>query len=129
MISSGLSNLAGVLVEQDRASEAEPLLRESLAIRQASQPEELTTFINQTILGGVLLRQNKLAEAEPLLLDGYKALKDREGELSSSGRARLTDAAEQIAKLYEMRAAAEPGGGYDALAAEWKARVAGEPAR
>lgn len=129
MISSGLGNLAGVLLEQERPSEAEPLLRESLAIRQASQPEELITFINKAILGGVLLDQNKLAEAEPLLLDGYKALKDREGELSSSGRARLTEAAEQIAKLYETRAATEPGKGYDALAAEWKARLAGEPAR
>lgn len=90
------------LLEQDRPSEAEPLLRESLSIRMTSQPEEWMMFINKCILGGVLVRQNKLAEAEPLLLDGYKVLKAREGELSPDGKRRMAEAAEQIAKLYEQ---------------------------
>ena len=57
---------------------AEPLLRECLAIREKTQPDDWTTFNTQSLLGGALLGQKKYADAEPLLLKGYEGMKQRE---------------------------------------------------
>jgi eukaryotic-like serine/threonine-protein kinase len=52
-------------------ADAEPLLRECLAIRQKMQPDDWRTFNTQSMLGGVLLGQKNYADVEPLLLQGY----------------------------------------------------------
>ena len=57
------------LLQQKKWTEAEPLLRECLAIREKTQPDVWSTFNTQSLLGGALLGQKKYAEAEPLLLD------------------------------------------------------------
>ena len=67
-----------VLLGQKKWSDAEPLLRECLAIRAKTQPDGWLTFNTQSMLGGALLGQKKYAEAEPLLLKGYKGMKQRE---------------------------------------------------
>ena len=66
------------LLQQKKWTEAEPLLRESLAIREKTQPDVWTTFNTKSLLGGALLGQKKYAEAEPLLLAGYEGMKQRE---------------------------------------------------
>lgn len=53
-------------------------LRESLAIREKTQPDAWTTFDSKSLLGGALLGQKKVADAEPLLLAGYEGMKKRE---------------------------------------------------
>ncbi len=59
-------------------ADAEPLLRESLAIREKTEPDLWSTFNTKSMLGGALLGQQKYAEAEPLLLAGYDGMKQRE---------------------------------------------------
>ncbi len=64
--------------------EAEPLLRECLAIREKALPDNWLTFNTRSMLGGLLLGQKKYEEAEPLLLAGYEGMKERENSDSAA---------------------------------------------
>ena len=70
-----LGQLGLSFLQQKKWTEAEPLLRECLAIREKSQPDDWSTFNTKSMLGGVLLGQKKFAETEPLLLTGYQGMK------------------------------------------------------
>jgi hypothetical protein len=48
-------------------ADAEPILRECLAIREKTQPDLWSTFNTQSVLGGALLGQKKYADSEPVL--------------------------------------------------------------
>ncbi len=89
------------LLEQKKWTEAEPLLRECLAIRQQTQPDVWSTFNTKSLLGGALLGQQKYADAEPLLLAGYEGLKQREQTIPEQGKIRLPEAVERLVQLYE----------------------------
>src|SRR5262249_21546733 len=47
------------LIQHEKWAEAEPVLRECLAIREKVQPDEWTTFNTRSLLGGSLLGQEK----------------------------------------------------------------------
>jgi hypothetical protein len=89
------------LLQQKKWGEAEPLLRESLAIRETAQPDAWTTFNTKSMLGGALLGQKKYADAEPLLLAGYAGMKQREATILPQGRPRLSEAVERLVQRYE----------------------------
>ena len=76
--------------------EAEPVLRECLAIREKTQPDAWTTFNTHSQLGGALLGQKKYADAEPLLLKGYEGLKAREATLPEQGKIRTPEALDRL---------------------------------
>jgi tetratricopeptide (TPR) repeat protein len=67
-VARDLNNLGLLLLETNRLSEAEPLLRRALAIDEASyglcHPELVPDLWN---LAALLLETNRLSEAEPLL--------------------------------------------------------------
>jgi tetratricopeptide (TPR) repeat protein len=90
------------LLKQKKQSDAEPVLRESLAIREKTQPDAWTTFNTQSMLGGALLGQKKYAEAEPLLLKGYDGMKAREKTIPKTGGAelRIPEALDRLIELY-----------------------------
>ena len=81
-------------------SEAEPILRECLAIREKTQGDDWTTFNTSSMLGGSLLGQEKFVEAEPLLLAGYEGMKLREDKILLDSRIRITEAMERLIELY-----------------------------
>ena len=82
--------LYGLLLEKVKAyAEAEPLVRESLAVRTRHQPDDWTTFNTRSLLGGVLMGQGMHAEAEPLLREGYEGLKQRVASILPQGLPRL----------------------------------------
>ena len=105
------------LIQQGKWAAAEPVLRECLAIREKSQPDEWTTFNTRSLLGGSLLGQKKYAEAEPLILSGYEGMKAREAKIPPPGKPRLTEAAERVVKLYEAWGKKDD-------AAKWRAKLA-----
>ena len=74
-LGSFLAQVAMQLLQAKKWVEAEPLIRECLAIRTKTQPDSWTTFNAQSMLGGSLLGQKKYAEAEPLLIAGYNGMK------------------------------------------------------
>ena len=105
------------LVRQGKWAEAEPILRECLAIREKVQPDEWTTFNTRSLLGGSLLGRKAYAEAEPLIVSGYEGLKAREAKIPPAGKPRFTDAAERVVNLYEEWGKKEK-------AAEWRTKLA-----
>jgi tetratricopeptide (TPR) repeat protein len=96
-----LASLGLLLLQVKAFNEAEPLIRECLAIREKTQPEAWTTFNTKSLLGGALLGQKKYAEAEPLLLKGCEGMQQRGATIPQQGKIRLTEALERVIKLYE----------------------------
>jgi serine/threonine protein kinase/tetratricopeptide (TPR) repeat protein len=118
-----LAHLGMSLLEIKAYTEAEPLLRECLAIREKTQPDAWTTFNTQSMLGRALLGQKKYADAEPLLLKGYEGMKARENTIPLEGKIRVPEAIARLVLLYTDWHTAEPDKGYDAKAAEWQQKL------
>jgi len=94
-----LAAIALALLQSQAISEAETLLRESLEIREKTEPEAWTTFNTKSMLGGALLGQKKYDVAEPLLLAGYRGMKQREEDIPPQGRVRVDEAIERLIQL------------------------------
>src|SRR5262245_48599728 len=88
---AALTDLARNQILQKKFSDAETLLRESLAIQEKAQPDAWTTFNTKSVLGGALLGQKKYADAEPLLLAGYEGMKKREVNIPPTAKALMTE--------------------------------------
>jgi eukaryotic-like serine/threonine-protein kinase len=88
------------LLQQKRWNDAEPGLRECLALREKKLPDVWETFSTQSMLGGALLGQKKYADAEPLLLSGYEGMKQRKQTIPVPGKPRVTDALDALIELY-----------------------------
>jgi tetratricopeptide (TPR) repeat protein len=87
------------LLEQKNWTEAEPLLRECLAIREKTQPDVWSTFNTKSLLGGALLGQKKFADAQPLLLAGYEGMKQREKTMPPQASTRIPEALDRLIEL------------------------------
>jgi hypothetical protein len=111
-----VAGLGSNLLKQEKWREAEPLLRECLAVREKAQPAAWTTFNTRSQLGGALLGQGRYAEAEPLVVSGYEGMKARAATIPPVARPRLTEAALRLVRLYEAWGKPEQ-------AAAWKARL------
>ncbi len=94
------SLIAKILMQEERWAEAEPLLRESVAIGEKSLPNAWTTFYGQSLLGGSLIGQKKYAEAEPLLLKGYEGMIVRERMIPAVEKHRLSEALDRLIAHY-----------------------------
>jgi serine/threonine protein kinase/tetratricopeptide (TPR) repeat protein len=95
-----LAQIAMTYLELQAGDEAEPLLRESLTIREKVQPDAWSTFNTRALLGGALLGQKQYAESEPLLVAGYEGMKQREATIPEQGKIRLTEAVDRLIELY-----------------------------
>jgi tetratricopeptide (TPR) repeat protein len=98
-VAAARAQLGMSLLMQQKYAEGEPLLRESLAIRERRIPDQWATFNGQSMLGGCLLGKQDYAAAEPLLLAGYEGLKARESAIPIPTR--LPEALDRIVQLYE----------------------------
>ena len=99
---AGALSLLGLnLLKQKRYSDAEPVLRECLKIREEKLPDSWVRFNAMSMLGEALLGQKKYAEAEPLLLDGYEGMKLRQAKIPPFATIRLPMAIERLVKLCE----------------------------
>ncbi len=66
-----------------------------------------------------LLEGQRFAKAEPLLLAMHEQIIESSKESPSKSQTSI----ERLAKFYESWHVAEPGKGYDAKAAEWRAKM------
>jgi hypothetical protein len=101
LLAVDLAGFGTNLLKQSRWSEAEPVLRESLALLEQTHPDDWTRFITMSRLGEALSGQGRYAEAEPLVVQGYEGLKARAAKLPPPGKIRLPEAAERVIRLYE----------------------------
>lgn len=116
-----LDGLGMLLTARRDCAAAAALHREALEIRhQALPPDHWLHLSTMSLLGEALSCQAQFREAEPLLLECYDRL------LRNSGydHALKPATAARLVQLYENWHAAEPGRGYDAKAAEWRATLA-----
>jgi tetratricopeptide (TPR) repeat protein len=100
-LADALAPIGLSLLQQKKWTEAEPLLRECLAIREKTQPDVWSTFNTQSILDGALLGQQNYADAGPLLLTGYEGMKAREKSIPEQSKIRIPEALERLVQLYE----------------------------
>jgi hypothetical protein len=98
-----LARTGAILLDRQQWAEAEPLLRECLALREKAQPDAWSTFNTKSALGGALLSQKKYAEAEPLLLAGYQGMKKRAATIPLAAKVRLPEAALRLVQLYQAQ--------------------------
>jgi serine/threonine protein kinase/tetratricopeptide (TPR) repeat protein len=116
VLADQIARLGGFLLNQSRWSEAEPLLREDLAIYTKATPDDWKRYEAMSLLGGALLGQGRHAEAEPLLVQGYEGMKARGARITVPDRSLLREAAERVVRLYEGWSKAEQ-------ARAWKAKL------
>ncbi len=115
-----LSGLGMVLTDLGRPGEAEPFLREAVAIREkALPPGNWRLAYSRMMLGSALVGLKRFREAEPLLLGSYTAMAADKDTPPQWPRRTL----ENIVRLYETWAAAEPSTAKTQQAAEWRSRM------
>jgi eukaryotic-like serine/threonine-protein kinase len=102
----GLTGLGANLLQQKKYADAEPILRESLAILQKEEPEVWETLRTQSLLGGAVLGQQNYAAAEPHLVQGYQGMKKTEKSRGTrhfgpTPEQRLAESLERLVQLYD----------------------------
>jgi serine/threonine protein kinase len=117
LLAGALAMLGSNLLNRSKCSEAEPALRECLAICAKALPDDWLRFNIMSQLGGALLGQGRFAEAEPLVVRGYEEIKARAARIPSQTKIpRLSEAAERVVRLYEAW-------GKSDQAKAWKAKL------
>jgi tetratricopeptide (TPR) repeat protein len=109
-----MSNLAVILLKQERFAEAELIARQAQELFETtpivhSGPNNVRTFHAISLVGGALLGQKRYAEAEPFLLKGYEGIKQREALIAHENLTWIwpKDALRRIIQLYEETNQAE----------------------
>ncbi|MEX2173578.1 MAG: tetratricopeptide repeat protein [Pirellulaceae bacterium] len=103
-IAESLAHLGRNLLIQKRHTEAEPLLRECLAIREKTTLPDgwgWLRFHAESLLGGSLLGQGRYAEAEPHLVHGYQGMKQSDRQAHGPNKGHLIQALERLVQLYD----------------------------
>ena len=119
-IATAAVEMAEAKIAKGEHTDAESLLRACLVIQKVAFPEGGWRIAETTsILGASLNAQHKFGEAESLLLDSYAGMEND----PQAPEKRTHKALARIADLYEAWHTAEPGEGYDAAAAEWRAKL------
>ena len=95
-----LATLGKLFLRLQEFENAEPLLRESLAIREKNNPQEWGTFYAKSLLGMALQGRKKMAEAETLLLAGYQGLTDRRKTIPADIASPLAEVLDRLIDLH-----------------------------
>ncbi|HUR29082.1 MAG TPA: tetratricopeptide repeat protein, partial [Planctomycetota bacterium] len=115
--------LGSLLESMSQAAKAEVVWRELLDLRTETLPAGDWLIANaRSRLGGSLLAQGKFSEAESPLVEGCRGLSES-GITWIEPYDRLREALERVVSLYEKWNESEPGKGFDAKAAEWRAKL------
>jgi serine/threonine protein kinase/Tfp pilus assembly protein PilF len=89
------------LLSQRKYVDAEPVLRECMALGGKHVQDAWTSFNTKSLLGESLLGQQKYAEAERLLTQGYDGLKQRAAQIPPQAQSRLREALDRLVQLYD----------------------------
>ncbi|MBK9386300.1 MAG: tetratricopeptide repeat protein [Planctomycetes bacterium] len=122
-LATELLKLGQTWLELDAAAEAEPVLREVVALREKLQPEAWSTSSARSLLGAAIAAQGRLAEAEPILIAGFEGIERSFATVPPQSRYRLEAARARLVELYTKWEAEAPGSGHAARATQWRERV------
>lgn len=98
-----------------RYADAEPLVRETVAVYEREPTDNPGHFYWVSLLGESLLGQQRFAEAEPLILRGYEEMKKGEAKHHIGDR-RIREAGERVIRFYEVT-------GQPEKVREWRAKI------
>ena len=101
LLADDLAILGWNLLRQAKWPDAQPILRECLAIRAGSFPDAWFTFYTRSLLGVSLLGQGRYAEAEPLIVSGYEGMKAHAATIPAAAKSHLAEAGLCVVALYE----------------------------
>ena len=125
---AGALDALGVnLLLQKRSKDAEPILRESLTIRETTQHDAWWTFSVKSLLGAALLGQKKYNEAEPLLRAGYEGMKQRADTMPSYARVLAGQALDRLIELSEATQKLDAARSWRDEKARWAAGSGASP--
>ena len=85
--------LSEILLGQGRAAEAEPLLRQCVAVGERKAKSHEKAPVIRSLLGASLMGQGRFEDAEPLLKESYESLRQKRGDRdieTLAARERLT---------------------------------------
>ena len=122
-----LATLGKMLVVRNSCTEAEPILREALAIREVKLPKDWRTFNTKALLGRALFGQKKYADAEPLLRAGYEGTKLRAETMSPFRRYYLRETLDCLIALAEATGKADQAKAWKEERAKTDANAASKP--
>jgi hypothetical protein len=127
---TGINNLGGLLVQLGRHREAVELVSAAEAparrVFVGGHADRLATclaVLGKAIAGSAQPPEFTLAEGK--LVEAHTIFDRLRGPAHKDTR----DCVQALVALYEAWHAAEPGGGHEKQAAEWKAKLAAEPAK
>ncbi len=112
----GLTAFARVLLAQKKYADAERTLREVVAIREKTAPNDWRRYDAMSLLGSSVAGRRAFAEAERLLVDGYQGMHERIATIPAFHRDSLADAGTRLVEFYTAW-------GKPAQAAEWQRKV------
>src|SRR5207253_2392856 len=81
-----LASLGEMKLEQKRYADAEPLLREAIAIYEKSAPTDWRRSYTQAMLAATLAGLGRRTEAAPLLANAYQTLLQKKDSIPSQKR-------------------------------------------
>jgi len=117
-VADALFDLGATYVLNKSYDLAEPLLRQALEMSATLRGEDDVGTLNSRYgVAKLLMLTGRFAEAEPLARECHVRARTRFGEEHIQTR----KAFELVGEVYDKWHAAEPGGGYDARAAAWRA--------
>jgi hypothetical protein len=111
------------LLRQKKYSDAEPILRECLAICDRNISDHWAAFNTRSKQGEALAGHKQNAEAEPLLLQGYEGMKQREKRIPSMDKVRLSEGLERPVQLYDAWGKKDKADDYRKKLVEVRAKV------
>ncbi len=119
-VATTANNFAMLLQARGDFAGAEPMFREALDIRRkALGPSHVLIALSRAGLGRTLLGLGQLDEAEDMLLAAY--------DVASASKAApdrfVVFVMQSIAAVYDALHKADPDGGHDGAAAEWREKI------
>ena len=118
---TSINNMGALLNKLGRYDDAAEVLRAGEPAARRVWTGSMTRWLGNYLakLGVTLLALNDFSDAEETLVEAHGLLAAGFGE----DHARTTKTVNELIKLYESWHAAEPDKGYDAKAAEWRAKL------
>jgi hypothetical protein len=99
-----LARFGLTLLKYELFSDAEPILRESLQIRERDLPDHWVRYNTMSMLGAAIFGSGgDPVEAEQLLLDGYLGMRERRDSIPPSAMIRLDEAQQRLERRASQR--------------------------
>ena len=114
---NAVESLGYVMLRERKYREAEPILRELVAMREEKSNQPWRLGFTRNLLGASLAGQRRFAEAEPLIVGGYEQMVAQISTIPAFFHGFLTASGQRVVDLYTAW-------GKPAQAAEWRKKLA-----